>query len=66
MNEKMRVLLKNKTWDLAINPKGVDPASCEWAYKLKRKADSHTERYKARHVSWGSLKDMMKIMKKLW
>ena len=63
---KMRVLLKNKTWDLAIKPKGVDPASCEWAYKLKRKADSHTERYKARHVAWGSLKDMMKIMKKLW
>ncbi|KAJ3680984.1 hypothetical protein LUZ60_015473 [Juncus effusus] len=50
MDEEMQALRKNETWDLIPKPKGVDPVTCKWVYKLKRKADESVERYKARVV----------------
>jgi hypothetical protein len=53
MDEEMQALRKNETWDLVPKPKGVDPVTCKWVYKLKRKADGSVERYKARLVARG-------------
>ncbi|KAJ3673974.1 hypothetical protein LUZ60_005966 [Juncus effusus] len=53
MDEEMQALCKNKTWDPVLKPKGVDPVTCKWVYKLKRKADGSVERYKSRLVARG-------------
>jgi len=65
MDKEMRARFKNETWDVVLKPKCIDLISFKWVYKLKRKADSHAERYKVRLNARDSLKNMMKIMKKL-
>lgn len=49
----MDALLKNETWDLVPKPRDVQPISCKWVYKIKRKVDSAVDRYKARLVAHG-------------
>ena len=39
MEEEMRVLAKNETWDLVDAPKGVKPIKCRWVYKVKYNID---------------------------
>lgn len=53
MEEEIRALAKNETWDLVPKPMEVEPVSCKWVYKLKRKVDGSIERYKARIVARG-------------
>ncbi|KAL3510913.1 hypothetical protein ACH5RR_030314 [Cinchona calisaya] len=53
MNEGMTALVKNETWDLVRKPESVQPITCKWVYKLKRKADGSTDRFKARLVARG-------------
>lgn len=51
MNDEMSALIKNQTWDLVPKLKEVKAITCKWVYKIKRKADSSVDRYKARLVA---------------
>ena len=53
MDEEMRALLQNDTWDIVDLPKGKRPVSCRWIYTLKCKSDGSLDRYKARLVARG-------------
>ena len=53
MDEEMRALLLNHTWDIVLLPEGKKPVGCRWVYTLKCKADGSLERYKARLVAQG-------------
>ena len=46
MEEEMRALLQNETWDLVDTPKGVKPIRCKWVYKVKYNNDCSIKRYK--------------------
>jgi hypothetical protein len=48
MDEEMRSLLENGTWELVERPKGVKPIPMKWVYKVKRDAQGNVERYKSR------------------
>ena len=51
MNEEMKSLQKNKTWELVECPLGKKPVRCHWIYTVKNKADGNIERFKARLVA---------------
>jgi hypothetical protein len=51
MDEKMRSLLKNETWELVE----VRPVPARWVYKIKCDAQRNIERYKSRVVAKGYL-----------
>lgn len=53
MDDEVRALLKNGTWDLVPKLKDVQPVLCKWIYKIKRKADGSVDRFKARLVARG-------------
>ncbi|KAH9768480.1 Integrase catalytic domain-containing protein [Citrus sinensis] len=53
MNDEMRSLQKNQTWELVDLPPGKKPVGCRWIYTIKYKADGSIERYKARLVVKG-------------
>ncbi|KAG7551025.1 Zinc finger CCHC-type [Arabidopsis thaliana x Arabidopsis arenosa] len=53
MKEEMSALKKNETWDLVPKPKDVEPVSCKWVYRIKRKADGSIDRFKAKLVARG-------------
>ncbi|KAH9650374.1 protein kinase domain-containing protein [Citrus sinensis] len=53
MNDEMRSLQKNQTWELVDLPQGKKPVGCRWIYTIKYKADGSIERYKARLVAKG-------------
>ena len=53
MEEEMRALAKNETWDLVDARKGVKPIGCRWVYKVKYNTDGLVNRYKARLVVKG-------------
>ena len=47
MNEKMKSLQKNETWELMEYPPRKKPVGCRWIYIVKYKADGSIERFKA-------------------
>ena len=53
MNEEMKSLQKNETWELVDRPSGKKPIGCRWVYTVKNKADGTIERFKARLVAKG-------------
>ena len=53
MDEEMKALMKNETWDLVPRTRNVHPNICKWVYKLKRRADGSIDRFKARLVARG-------------
>ncbi|RVW53241.1 Retrovirus-related Pol polyprotein from transposon TNT 1-94 [Vitis vinifera] len=53
MNEEMKLLQKNETWELVECPPGKKPVGCRWIYTVKYKADGSIERFKARLVAKG-------------
>ncbi|VVA36360.1 PREDICTED: Retrovirus-related Pol poly from transposon, partial [Prunus dulcis] len=53
MNEEMRALQKNGTWELVPLPHGKKTMGCRWIYIVKLKEDGSIERYKARLVAKG-------------
>ena len=53
MDEEMKALLLNHTWNIVTLPEGKKPVGCRWVYNLKCKADWSLERYKARLVARG-------------
>ncbi|GLC41061.1 hypothetical protein PLESTB_000947700 [Pleodorina starrii] len=52
MDEEMKSLMENGTWDLEELPKGVKKIGLKWVFKVKRDAKD-IERYKARLVAKG-------------
>ena len=53
MDEEMRALQKNNTWEVVELPKGKKPVRCRWIFTFKYKADRSLDRYKARLVAKG-------------
>ncbi|KAL0421755.1 UNVERIFIED_CONTAM: Retrovirus-related Pol polyprotein from transposon RE1 [Sesamum latifolium] len=53
MNEEMKSLHKNSTWEIVDLPEGKKPVGCRWVFTIKYKADGTIERYKARLVAKG-------------
>ncbi|RVW87124.1 Retrovirus-related Pol polyprotein from transposon TNT 1-94 [Vitis vinifera] len=53
MNEEMKSLQKNETWELVECPPGKKPVGCRWIYTVKYKADGSIEQFKARLVAKG-------------
>ena len=51
MNEEMKSLQKNETWELVECPPGKKPVSCRQIYIVKYKVDGSIERFKARLVA---------------
>jgi len=51
MEEEIKSLNDNQTWDLVPRPNEVKPISCKWIYKVKTRPDGSVERYKARLVA---------------
>ena len=53
MNEEMKSLQKNETWELVDRPSGKNPVGCQWVYTVKHKAYGTIECFKARLVAKG-------------
>ncbi len=55
MDEEMRSLLENNTWELVERLEGVKPIPMKWVYKVKQDAQGNVERYKSHLVAKGFL-----------
>jgi Reverse transcriptase (RNA-dependent DNA polymerase) len=53
MQEEMKAIEKNDTWELTTLPKGHKPIGVKWVYKKKMNVQGEVERYKARLVAKG-------------
>ncbi|RVW74757.1 Retrovirus-related Pol polyprotein from transposon RE1 [Vitis vinifera] len=53
MNEEMKSLQNNETWELVECPPGKKLVGCRWIYTVKYKVDGSIERFKARLVAKG-------------
>ncbi|GKA25382.1 retrovirus-related pol polyprotein from transposon TNT 1-94 [Tanacetum coccineum] len=53
MQEEIKALHKNKTWELVPLSRGRKPIGNKWVYKIKRNGDDQVERYRARLVVKG-------------
>ncbi|KAF7808226.1 sacsin isoform X2 [Senna tora] len=53
VNEEIKALQKNETWELTHLPPDKHPVGCKWIFNIKYKADGSIERYKARLVARG-------------
>lgn len=53
MNEEIRVLEKNQTWDILTLPKWEKPVRCKWVFLVKHNLDGSIDRFKARLVALG-------------
>ncbi|KAM1006094.1 hypothetical protein PS2_002853 [Malus domestica] len=50
MNEELKSLKKNATWEITDLPAGKKPVGCKWVYTIKYKANGMMDRFKARLV----------------
>lgn len=53
MQDEIKSINQNKTWDLVKLPKNKRAIGCKWVYKLKRDESGHVCTYKARLVAQG-------------
>ncbi|KAJ4718980.1 Retrovirus-related Pol polyprotein from transposon TNT 1-94 [Melia azedarach] len=53
MDEEIKVIVKNDTWELVSLPKGNKVIRVKWVYKAKQNSNGEIERYKARLVVKG-------------
>ncbi|KAH9672528.1 hypothetical protein KPL70_017763 [Citrus sinensis] len=53
MDEEIKAIVKNDTWELTTLPKGHKAIDVKWVYKIKRNAKGEIERHKARLVAKG-------------
>ena len=51
MNEEMKSLQRNSTWEVVDLPEGKKPVGCRWVFTIKYKADGSIKRFKARLVA---------------
>ncbi|RDY04652.1 hypothetical protein CR513_11616, partial [Mucuna pruriens] len=48
MEEEIKAIKKNDTWELSNLPKGHEAIGVKWVFKIKKNAKGEVERYKAR------------------
>jgi len=53
MNEEVKSIEKNNTWELAKPPKGYKCIRVKWVFKKKKNTKGKVERYKIRLVAKG-------------
>ncbi|XP_071709279.1 uncharacterized mitochondrial protein AtMg00820-like [Rutidosis leptorrhynchoides] len=53
MNEEIRMIEKNNTWELVDHPKDKEIIGVKWVYKTKLNPDDSIQKYKARLVAKG-------------
>ena len=53
MDDEIKAIEKNNTWELAALLKGHKPIGVKWAYKTKNNAKGEIEKHKARLVAKG-------------
>ncbi|GJV27345.1 putative RNA-directed DNA polymerase [Tanacetum coccineum] len=53
MEEEIKALIKNNTWEKRVLPPGKKTVGCRWVFTIKYKPDGTIERYKARLVAKG-------------
>ena len=53
MDEEIKSITKNDTWELTTLPRGHKAIGVRWVYKAKKNAKGDVERYKARLVAKG-------------
>ena len=53
MEEEIKSLHQNNTWDIVERPKDRKTIGCKWVFKIKRNPDNTVSRYKARLVALG-------------
>ena len=53
MEEEMRTLAENDTWDLVDAPRGVKSIRCMWVYKVNYNSVNSVNQYKAQLVAKG-------------
>ncbi|CAJ2633694.1 unnamed protein product [Trifolium pratense] len=53
MDEEIKAIKKNETWELVSLPKGHKAIGVKWVYKAKKNSKGEVERYKARLVAKG-------------
>ena len=53
MDEEIKSIKKNETWELAILPKNYNAIGVKWVYKIKKNASGKVEKYKACLVAKG-------------
>ncbi|KAH9669584.1 hypothetical protein KPL70_021844 [Citrus sinensis] len=53
MDEEIKAIVKNDTWELTTLPKSHKAIGVKWVYKTKRNAKGEIERHKARLVAKG-------------
>ena len=53
MDEEIKSIEKNDTWELTSLPAGHKPIGVKWVYKIKKNSKGEIERYKARLVAKG-------------
>ena len=47
VNEEIRALEENGTWDVVNLPLAKNPVRCKWIFTIKHKVDGSVERFKA-------------------
>jgi len=50
MDEEIKVIDRNNTWELTKFPEGSQPIGVKWVFKKKMNAQGEIERYKVRLV----------------
>lgn len=53
IEEEVKALQKNGTWEITELPSGKTPIGCKWIFTVKTRADGNIDRYKARLVAKG-------------
>ncbi|KAL0554273.1 hypothetical protein IC582_008190 [Cucumis melo] len=53
MDEEIKVIKKNDTWELSTLPNGKKAVGVKWVFKIKRNEKGEVEKYKARLVGKG-------------
>ena len=53
IEEELKSVIENQTWELVKLPKGRTPVKCRWTFRVKRGAGGQVIRYKARLVAKG-------------
>ncbi|GKV40339.1 hypothetical protein SLEP1_g47998 [Rubroshorea leprosula] len=57
MDEEIKAIQKNGTWELVTLPKGQKAIGVKWVYKVKKNAQGKVEKYKARLVAKGYIQE---------
>ena len=53
MNEEIKVIKKNETWELTSLPRGLEPIGVKWLYKVKKNVQGEVKKFEAQLVAKG-------------